>query len=485
MIFILLSLTRPVIQNSLNDEKFNSQEYIIALDASFSMQAQDLQPTRYEVAKKAIKKLLLNHPNDKFSIFVFTSNALLISPPTTDSNFSFLALNALNPKYILTKSTSIKTLFKTIAKSSFNQKKLLIFTDGGEEYRIEPLLKILNDADITAYIIATASHKGSALKKDGYLIKDQYSSIVISRINPILKILAQKSGGKYYELTSDKLNIIDNLSNDIDVQNNKDTTIKVQSYKELYYYPLIIAIVFFLFATTKIHQLYLFIPILFIPHNVHAGLFDFYYLHNAQNYYTQKEYIKAAKEFKKLSPSVESYLNIASSYYKAKHYKTALEYFSVIKSPKPEVKQQCFYAMGNIAVKLKRYDRAKNYYLQALALGEDEDTLYNLNLLHKLQLKTDTNLIDMLPEKNPHIKNNSSKSTSQQKDTKKQSKANKKSNQSAQNSSATATNSKKNKNKQNNEQNNNLSVKKNDTYKMGYKSYEIINKGYTNEQNPW
>jgi len=487
MAFIIIALSRPVLNNSLEDKKFDAQEYIIALDASFSMQAQDLQPTRYEVAKDAIKKLLSLHPNDRFSLFVFTSNTLLISPPTTDTAISISALDALNPKYILTKSTSLKTLLNTIAKSSFDKKKLIIFTDGGEEHNLNSLVKITQNATIQAYIVATASQDGAPLKKDGHLIKDQYSSIVISRVNPILQELATLSGGKYYALESNNLNIINKLSEDIHTKKDRVENVKVKSYKELYSYALIIAMILFMLSVTKLHQLYIFLVFLFVPHSSDAGVLDFYHLDKAQSYYEKKEYLQAAQEFEKLSPSVASYFNTASAYYKAAHYKTALEYFSLIKSPNKEIKQACFYAMGNSAVQLKRYYRAKTYYLQALALGEDNDTLYNLNLLHKLQVKTGVNLIDMLPEKNAQTKKNSSKSTSKQKDEKKQGGAKKSSNRSAQARAGAGANAKKQEEKKssNKKKKSSNNTAQNNNYKMSYKAYEIINKGYTNEQAPW
>ena len=38
------------------------------------MQADDLKPTRYEVAKQNIEELLHKLPKDRFSIFAFTTN---------------------------------------------------------------------------------------------------------------------------------------------------------------------------------------------------------------------------------------------------------------------------------------------------------------------------------------------------------------------------------------------------------------------------
>jgi Ca-activated chloride channel family protein len=480
--FIFIALSRPVISNSLEDEKFDSQEYIIALDASYSMQADDIKPSRYEASKEIIKELIRSHPKDKFTLFAFTSNTLLISPPTTDGTISIMALDALNPNYILTKSTEIKQLFETVAKTQIQRKNLLIFSDGGDENDLSTLLKLCKMNTIVPTIIATATKDGTLLKKDGVVIKDQYSSLVISRINPILKDLALQSGGNYYELDATTLA---KLSNDMANNNSKraSATTQVKSYKELYYFPLILSLLLFFTAITKLHQLSFLALLLLLPNPSHADLIDFYHFTHAKNDYAHKEYLRAAKEFEKATPSVQSYFNIATSYYKAGHYKKALEYFDKIQTPSKEIKQKIFYAMAGCAIHLQRYDRAEVYYEQALALGEDKDALYNLNLLHKLALKTGVNISDMLPPKSAQSKQNSSKKTGTTNDEKKEGGGKSNSNQQAGESSNGAGDAKKGemqKTDQNSQKSSNTKQ-----YQMGYKSYELINKGFTNEKSPW
>ncbi|MFK5937048.1 MAG: VWA domain-containing protein [Sulfurimonas sp.] len=482
LLFIILALARPVLDNSYTDKKFDAQDYIIALDASFSMQADDLKPSRYEVAKSAIKHLLQEHSKDRFSTFIFTSNALLISPPTTDTSISMIALNAINPKYILTKSTSLKALLQTIAKTSHKKKKLIIFTDGGDEHKVNTLVNLCKKNNIIVYGVAVASKRGAALKQNGELIKDQYSAIVISRINPLLKDLAYISGGKYYAITSQDISLVNQLSSDISKDITEKKTIQVRSYQELFFVPLLIAIFFFFFAVTKIHQLYIFIPLVFLPQPSYAAVLDFYYLDNAQSVLKQKNYLQSIQYYEKVTPSVKTFYNIATLYYKAGHYKKALQYFTIIQTQDKFIKQNILYGLGNCAVKLKRYDRAKNYYLQALAFGEDKDALYNLKLLQKLQLKTDVNLIDMLPPKNAKTKKNSSKSTSQDKDEKKEGGSQKHSKRSAQSKNGVAGTQKKREEKQKILK---KSQSKKSNYKTSYKSYELINKGFTNEKEPW
>lgn len=480
--FLLLALTRPVIQNAPSEEKFDAQEYIIALDASFSMQADDIKPTRYEASKSLIEELLKLHPKDRFSIFAFTSKTLLISPPTTDTSISTMALDALSPANILTKSTDLKQLFLTIGKTSAQKKNLIIFSDGGDETDLSELLEICKKYSITPFIVATASKDGVALKKDGITIKDQYSSLVISRINPMLKDLATSSGGKYYTLSSSTLT---QLSNDLSSNKGKkdDATIQVKSYFELYFIPLLIAIFLFFASVTKLHQLYFLTLFLFLPYSAKADIIDFYHFSNADKAFADKQYLQAAKEFEKATPSVQSYYNIASSYYKAKQYKKALEYFDKIQTSSKIIKQKIFYDMAGCAIHLQRYDRAEVFYEQALALGEDKDALYNLTLLQKLNLKTGVNIFDMMPPKDPQSKKNSSKKTGTVKDDKKEGGGKSGSSQQAGESSNGAGDSKKGDTQKVNQNTQKSSNAK--QYQMGYRSYELINKGYTDEKSPW
>jgi len=474
LFFMFLAMARPAYENTYVKQDFDSSDYIIAIDASYSMQADDLKPNRYTLAKMAIKKLIKLHPKDRFTLFAFTSSTLLISPPTTDTKISIMALEALNPKYILTKSTNLKNLFLSVAKLPQKQKNLIIFSDGGDEHDINSLAKIAKNNNIITYLVATATQKGAALKKDGKYIKNHNESIVISKINPMLIDLANATHGKYYQLTS--LNIIDSLSNDIKIQQTKKEQIKVKTYNELFYLPLSLSIIIYFLSITKIAQKFVLALLLFvfIPNKSEAGILDFYYLNIANKSYNEKLYKDAALEFQKLSPSTRSYYNIASSYYKAGQYKRAIEFYTQIKTKNKSLKQKIYYNLGNCAVKLKKYDKAKTYYLYALYLADDSDALYNLTLIRKLKLKTSKDVAMMTPKNQQSKKNNTNKKNNKKSSNKKTSKSSSNSNASGANgSSKEKLNTIKKRNKQKG------------TYKFTYKAYEKINKGYIDEKEPW
>ena len=481
LFFMFLAIARPAFENSYVKENFNSHEYIIAIDASYSMQADDIKPTRYILAKEAIKKLIREHPKDRFTIFAFTSSTLLISPPTTDYEISMMALDALNPKYILTKSTNLKNLFTSIAKLPMKHKKLIIFSDGGDEHDVVELAKIAKKSSITPFIVATATTRGAALKKDGKYVKNIHDTIVISKINPMLVDLVNATKGKYYQLKT--LDDIEDLSHDLQTQQTKKATIQVKTYKELFVIPLLFAIILFFLSVTKFAQkLFIFTPLLLLsPINSKAGVLDFFYLSQAKQAFSEKHYKDSAREFEQISPSTKSYYNIATAYYKMGAYKKAIVYYTQIRTKDKNLKAKIFYNLANTAVKLKKYEKAKEYYIYALALHEDKDALYNLNLLRKLHLKETKDVSKMMPHKQSNAQEKSQQKNSKNKKKKSASKSKNSSGNSSKSGSGAAS-SKKSKQKIKKFK---TSKKRRGNYKFTYKAYEKINKGYTDEKEPW
>ncbi len=482
-LFMLIALARPVIDNSYVEERFDAHDYIVAIDTSYSMMADDLPPSRYTRAKAAIKKLFALHPKDRFTLFAFTSNALLISPPTTDTAVSTMALEALNPEYILTKSTSLASLFKTVAKLPMKRKDLVLFSDGGDEHDIAALAKIARENGIVLFIVATATQKGAALKKEGRYIKDNSGAIVISKTNPMLPDLADATGGRYYRLAD--AGSVETLSKELRNDRTRKEKTRVKSYRELFYFPLLVALVLFLLAVTRLHRR-LTLPtfvLLLLPHTAEAGMFDVYYIGQARSQYEQGEYKAAAEAFEKLTPSVESYYNTANAWYKAGRYKKALQYYSQIRTPDPALKRNIYYNMGNCAAKLERYDLAERYYVYALNLGEDADALFNLNLLRRLKPPSKKDLSDMLPPKGGEsAKKQRAHAPSKQKQERQNAGGAEKSGRAASKQSNASGSGGKSGQKAAAKAKNN---RQKTPYRFSYKAYERINKGYTDEKEPW
>ena len=479
LLFAILALMRPVIQNRPTEQKVDASEYIVALDASFSMQADDIKPNRFEAAKASAKELMQQKNKDRFTLFVFTSNALLISPPTTDTQISLMALDAIEPKNILSKSTSLKELFQTVAKLSFEEKNLIIYTDGGEEYNLQVLTQLCKENTIHPYIIATASSKGALLKKGNKTLVDENDNIVISRINPILKPLADACQGEYFEITQSAL--ASKLSSAIKQQKeDKKLSISIHSYKELFYFPLLISLFLFIAAVTKIQNV---LPLLlfatpFTAQTTHAdSLFDFYHIKEAKRAYKNKDYPVAYAHFQKLSPSPQSAYNKALSLYQLHKYRKAAEVLASIRTKDATLKQNIFYTLGICATKLKKYDKAKIYYQKALALGYDKASYENLLELYRKRLVEKKEIYDSLKKAKVNQKSGAGSKKKSNKSSKKKSSSN--------NASSSKASAGTKKAQQQYQKKDAKITKSQQKYKFSYKAYELINKGYTNEKHPW
>ena len=480
VLFMFFAMTRPALLQTPSQQSIQTHEYIIALDASFSMQATDLKPNRYNVAKKAIKRLIKQHPRDRFTLFVFTSNALLISPPTNDTELSILALDALNPHYILTKGTHLETLIRKVAQLPVKEKNLLIFSDGGTQNNLQKLTQLIQTNHIHPYFIATATQEGAPLKQGKHYLKNTHNALVISKINPLLEQLALTCKGSYYQLTTP--DEIDSLSKELFNTQTYNHKKKLSSNpKELFFIPLFIALLLFLVSVTKLQIFFPFALLLITltPNKAKASILDFYYKKAAKTNYLHKHYLQASHDFQKLTPSPQSYYNIATSYYKAKKYSQALYYYKHIKTSNKQLKQKILYNMANCTVALQHYSQARKLYRETLALGFDNDALYNLHLLQKYHLKERKNLQDLLPSQPQKKQKNREKSTHKQ--TKK---ATGNSNIPTKAPNTAQGAGKKTIQKEQTIQQPSKKQKQHN-YRFSYKAYELINKGYTSEKEPW
>ena len=477
LMLIVLALSRPVKEDGFEQSKIAGRDIVIALDASYSMKADDLKPNRYEFAKKTINHLLTLNPTDNIMLIAFTTNPLLLSPPTTDHELISIALKNLNPEYILTKGTSLEKLFKKIASFSTGDKNLILMTDGGEERDSNKLLTILQKANISLTTLALGRQSGSTISnEDGSLLQDKKGNLVITRINPLLKTLTSYLQGEYLTASSTPEATAEALSHAIEAQNDKYsmTTKRQHHYQELYQIPLLLAMLLFLMLHTRAVK-YLLLLFTLLGIQAEASMLDSYHLFYAYQTYEKQDYNATLTTLNKIEiPTLQSQLLRANNDYKTGAYKHAIHLYRGIHSSSAKIKQMLFYNIANAYVQLGTYSKAKIYYTKVLQLGEDKDALHNLALIVSLADK-DNALLGVAHPKSQS--SSASKSESQESD----SKSSKKEEQSSSGSGSGGKNRSKSK-----EQKQTLVEDKNlERHPMGSKTYDLINKGYIRETKPW
>ncbi|WP_458700812.1 vWA domain-containing protein [Sulfurospirillum sp. 1307] len=395
LVFMILALARPVmldknIESFYNYDSFNM---VVLLDISKSMEANDIFPNRLEFAKKSLFELMDKLKGAKIASIAFTHDAFLVNPFSDDFDSIKFLIKNLNPNSLSSKGSDISSALKA-TKRAFEslkdeKKVVLLISDGADGRGIKKISKFVNDEDIILHVLNVGTKKGSALKDEGgELIKDKKGNIVISKRDDNIAKVASNSGGAFLAL-SGKIEKLDwlakNIKNSAKIKKIKKKS--TDNFKELFYYPLSLALIttFLLFNSIRLPFLALVIMSLHVT-PAKASIFDFWDKYEAQKSYEKGDYKKAYEHFSKINKD-EAIYDRANALYKQGKFKDALKEYEKIKSFKDENEFKRLYNEGNSYAKLNQIDKAINSYEKALKIKDDEDARYNLELLKKLKKK--------------------------------------------------------------------------------------------------
>jgi Ca-activated chloride channel family protein len=113
-----------------------------------------------------------------------------------------------------------------------------------------------------------------------------------------------------------------------------------------------------------------------------GGLLDFRTLEKAKEAYANEHYSEAAALYESIEDKNDDlHYNLGDAYYKEKKYDEALKQYEQVN--KSELRAKALHNMGNAYANTQKSDEAIATYEEALKLGDDEDTKFNLELLKK------------------------------------------------------------------------------------------------------
>ena len=257
MVFLIIALARAQIDKGEIKVKSSFINVVTALDMSRSMFANDIYPNRFEFAKMKFLDSLEYFKNIKVALIGFSSKTFLISPLTEDfHSLKFLTKN-LNLDYLSLKGTNILSALESANDllGDESDKVLLIFSDGGDQKEFSKEIEYAKKHKITVYVYNIGTDKGGVVKTQNGVLKDKNGDIVILKRDDSIKELAIQSGGAYLKYSLAK-NDIKVLIDDIRAKHKakKEQNITIKDTKELFYYPLIVAIILFFMSLFSLPQ---------------------------------------------------------------------------------------------------------------------------------------------------------------------------------------------------------------------------------------
>jgi len=446
-IFIIIAISRPIIEQEPTKNKQVLNDVVIAVDLSYSMQASDIKPTRLEKAKNILKDLVQIEHKTRFGVLGFTTNAIILSPLTSDSELLLHLFNSLDTDLLITKGSDVMPALKLARKMSDSKRlSVVILSDGADDfdYESEAIFAKQNLMTINIFMLAT-KYGGTLLLDNGGLLKDELGDIVVSSENTAIKKISDATNGVYTKSLDVLLTALYSQR-----QDDKKSDVIVMKNLELFYYFIVLAIIIFLIGITSLKKFVLAFFLLF-GMNLNADL---------------QEYIIDTLDENRAA------FNKASRYYKSGEYEKALDNYKRVKSSKAEFKSIVYYNIANSLVRLQEFKKAREAYLKSLTLLYTKEADENLNYIKDVGVKQEMSTGQQKASKKSSI-------AKKRKNSKKQ-KEGGSSNMKVKASASSGANDTKKKN------NSDVQVNLNNAKaKLSSKQYELINKRVVNEDKPW
>ncbi|MES2388402.1 MAG: VWA domain-containing protein [Bacteroidota bacterium] len=211
----MVALLGPNIGESRKEVAAVGKDIYIAIDLSQSMNATDVQPSRLEKVKYALRQIVTAFRADRIGLIIFSSDAFVQCPLTYDGNALNMFIDGLNTNLVSAGGTDFGraltlALDKLIDKSNKNkdadtdnQAKAIILISDGEDFGDETrdAASQIEDKGVKLFTLGVGTREGGPIPTQVGFLRDSEGRRVITALNSSdLKRLSEKTGGQYYEI---------------------------------------------------------------------------------------------------------------------------------------------------------------------------------------------------------------------------------------------------------------------------------------------
>jgi Ca-activated chloride channel family protein len=215
---LIMALTRPYWGAEDIDSETTGSDIIFLVDVSRSMYANDLSPSRIEVARRKMKDLsqLFSRSSavSRFGITVFAGDGYTVCPVTNDFGVLNQFIDITSPELVTSLGSNLKAgitvALERLDPTAKRSSRLILLSDGEDDFfnQTEVVSRIRQDG-VPLDVIGVGTLQGSSVTlPTGQTIADSSGRAVITKLNEgSLKALAEAGGGRYVRATLDDTDI--------------------------------------------------------------------------------------------------------------------------------------------------------------------------------------------------------------------------------------------------------------------------------------
>lgn len=247
---LMLALARPLYFQFDERNELNGAPYLIALDASRSMLAADVRPTRYSATTNALDRFFAETKGDRIGIVTFAGVGYLNAPLTFDTTALRTILSYINPYTLTDPGSSISSALDRAARyftsNSLPQRTLIVISDG-EDLDGKALglaRKLHHEHEITIHTIGVGTSTGARIPSQrGGAVTNATGFAVTTKLDENnLRRIANAGGGRYYRLGSDGEGLRELRAEVLRPLAEKAARNDMENYREGFFVPLALAI---------------------------------------------------------------------------------------------------------------------------------------------------------------------------------------------------------------------------------------------------
>ncbi len=207
---MLLTLARPMMYRRDTASELQGVPYLIALDASRSMLASDVRPSRWAAATNALDQFLERTRADRIGLITFSGVAYLNAPLTFDTTALRTTVRYLDPNVLEDPGSSLAAALERASRYFVSNRvspRLVIVISDGEDLAgnpVEMARRLSRSQKMTVCAVGVGTPAGARVPLNRYyggVAKNTFGQDVTSRLNESnLQRLAAVTGGRYYRL---------------------------------------------------------------------------------------------------------------------------------------------------------------------------------------------------------------------------------------------------------------------------------------------
>jgi len=257
MSFVIIALARPVLKEGEVTVDTTSIDVVVGFDLSASMFSDDVYPSRFALAQQKFDDFLNVFSEANVAVIGFSSQGFLVAPLSRDFHTLRFLVEHMNAHSISQKGTNILSALQSAENlmKEGTHKALILLTDGGDTQTFDKEIAYAKTHGIKVYVYAIGTEKGGAIKTESGMLTDDKGNVVITHLNESIKQLALQNDGAYlrYSLRHDDIKaMVEDIRSKFKSHTRKSDTI--HAYQELFYYPLMLAILFLLLSLISLPQ---------------------------------------------------------------------------------------------------------------------------------------------------------------------------------------------------------------------------------------